>query len=115
MSYAESRIPYEFSADTKKEAWSRQKVCEGCGAPHTKDNPLQADHIIPIWWGLKYNVFALEVIRSLSNLRILCRDCHSKRSHYDETEIMALANVVMIRFVEEERTRNANSRSRATV
>lgn len=108
MSYAESRAPYEFSTETKREAWQRQKVCESCGRPHTKENPLHADHIIPVWFGLKYNVFSLEVLKSLSNLRILCRECHSRRAHYDETEIMALASIVMIRFIEQERN-NAQS------
>lgn len=102
MTYAEKRQPYEFSAQTKQEALNRSPVCEACGNPHN----LNYDHILPIWFSLNFPIFTHELIRSLANCRILCRDCHSKRSHYDTTEILSLAPVVITRFVEHERNKS---------
>lgn len=111
MAYKEKRLPYEFDYETKCEALRRCPVCEGCGCPGTKDNPLQIDHIIPIFFALKYPVFALEAIKSTANARVLCKRCHEKRNHYDTTEILALAPVVITRFVEELR-REENERKK---
>jgi 5-methylcytosine-specific restriction endonuclease McrA len=109
MNHADRRRPFEFSYETKKEALLRSPVCEGCGKPESKDEPLHADHVIPIWFAIKYPVFALEVINSLANCRILCKKCHEKRNHYDTTEILSLAHIVVIRFVELERAANGKS------
>lgn len=109
MSYNEVRRPYEFSYEVKKQAYEKQPVCEGCGHPQTESVRLHADHIIPVWFAIKYPVFATACINSIANLRILCPECHSRRNHYDTTEILALAQVVMIRFVEHERLKNERS------
>ncbi len=111
MSYQERRQPYEFSYEVKKEAYEKQPVCEACGRPQSKDVRLQADHIIPVWFSLKYPVFAIPIINSLANLRILCPDCHSKRNHYDTTEILSLVPVVVTRFVEQEKLKNEKNRT----
>lgn len=105
MSYADTRKPYEFSPQTKQEALLRSPVCEACGCP---DN-LHADHILPVFFACKYPVFALEIIRSLANCRILCANCHKKRNHYDTTEILSLVPVVVTRYVES--IRNENTRN----
>lgn len=100
------RAGYEFSAQTKQEALNRSPVCEACGNPTN----LCYDHILPIWFTINYPVFATEIIRSLANCRILCRDCHKKRSHYDTTEILSLVPVVVTRYVEGIRNETARNR-----
>ena len=104
MSYADTRKPYEFSPQTKQEALLRSPVCERCGNPHN----LNFDHIIPCWFAINFPVFATEIIKSLANCRILCTECHKKRGHYDSTEILSLAPVVITRFVESIRNESRN-------
>lgn len=96
MSYAEKRQPFEFTAQTKQEALQRSPVCEACGNPKN----LHIDHILPVFFALKYPVFAIELIKSLANARVLCKSCHSKRNHYDTTEILSYVPVVVTRYVE---------------
>lgn len=101
---SEHRKPYEFDRKTKLEALERSgNVCEGCGKPGSKTR-LEADHLVPVYFAIKYPIFAIEVIRSLANLRILCPDCHKKRMHYEESEIMLLAWGVMQRYLEQIKT-----------
>jgi 5-methylcytosine-specific restriction endonuclease McrA len=107
MSYAEVRRPFEFDASTLTEAYRLAGgVCEACGKPDSKENPLNYDHILPISFCIKYQVFALPLVKSLANCRLLCHDCHRKRNHYDSTEILSLVPVVVTRFVEQERHKN---------
>lgn len=108
MTHSERRRPFEFSHNTKKEALERaHNVCEGCGKPGTKAK-LEVDHLIPVFFALKYPLFAQEVIKSLANARVLCQECHSKRMHYEESEIMLLAYGVMNRFIEQEKNKNGS-------
>ena len=48
----------------------QQKYCVWCGTAGTSQNKLQVDHIIPISRGGSHHI---------SNLRILCQNCHKKR------------------------------------
>jgi 5-methylcytosine-specific restriction endonuclease McrA len=111
VSYNEVRRPYEFDNETRQEALRlSNRTCEACGKPETQDETFHHhfDHIIPISFAIKYPVFALPLIKSLQNCRVLCPECHRKRNHYDSTEILSLVPVVVTRFVEAERLKNAN-------
>jgi 5-methylcytosine-specific restriction endonuclease McrA len=97
----EHRDPYKFEYETKQKAKERCKnLCEGCGKNNAS---LEADHIIPIYFAIEYPVFAQAVIKSLANIRMLCHECHTKRMHYNEDEILLLAYAVLARFIEQEK------------
>ena len=48
----------------------QQKYCVWCGTAGTSTNKLQVDHIVPLSKGGSHH---------LSNLRILCQNCHKTR------------------------------------
>ena len=62
----------EFSAKVKAQAFSNcDGVCENCGIKLTIGN-VEYDHDQPDGLGGK---------ATLSNCRVLCRNCHSKKTH----------------------------------
>lgn len=48
----------------------QQRYCVWCGTAGTSSNKLQVDHIVPLSKGGSHH---------LSNLRILCQNCHKLR------------------------------------
>jgi predicted HNH restriction endonuclease len=101
MGYAEKRRVFEFDFKTKQEALQRTHyTCEICGREENREKGvyLQAHHRIAIWFALENPCLALEAIRSLANLEIVCRECHSKiheqesRTYYAELAPIVLRN-----------------------
>lgn len=98
---SQSRLLYEFDPTTKREALDRVNyTCEICGREEDRSNGifLQAHHKIAIWFARENPCLALEVIKSLANCEIVCRDCHSKlhnqetRTYYEELSPIVLSN-----------------------
>jgi len=80
------RTPYEFDPKLKHEAIKNALVCEVCGKPETKDNPFTCHHICSVWFARENPCLSLEVIRSLANLQVVCRKCHTE-IHRHESRI----------------------------
>lgn len=98
---SQSRLLYEFDPQTKREALERANyTCERCGREENRENGIQlnAHHIISIWFARENPCLALEVIKSLSNCEIVCRECHNAihnqetRTYYEELAPIVLRN-----------------------
>ncbi len=95
------RSGYEFDYATRREALDTRPTCEVCGLPATKDDPFEANHIVAIWFALENPCLATEVIKSIANLQILHRSCHTKL-HLQESRFyyQQLAPVVLAKYLE---------------
>ena len=75
----------EFSAKVKAQAFSNcDGVCENCGIKLTIGN-VEYDHDTPDGLGGEAKI---------SNCRVLCRNCHSKKTHFVDRPKMAKADRV---------------------
>lgn len=77
------RAGYEFPQEVKEEALRlsnyRCEVC-GCRREDTEQGFLTIHHVLPICIALKfYPEISGELIRSLANTKVLCRDCHEEQ------------------------------------
>jgi len=70
--YNKGKRPYDDAEyrRNRKLIRQQQKYCVWCGTAGTSQNKLQVDHIVPISRGGSHHI---------SNLRILCQNCHKKR------------------------------------
>ena len=102
-SWQEKRAKYEFDKGTKRYAkelagWK----CEQCGCSPTKDNWLEADHLLPILAVVKKFQFMNPVIiKHLANLQVLCKSCHDERHQtITEDDWSFLANELINRYAD---------------
>ena len=88
-SFSRSSIYKDF-IDSKKIEWYAGKrrrvsyVCNSCKLKFSK-NMVQVDHIIPIGKGVYQSIHDAHYFYSLvycpdTNLQILCKDCHKKKT-----------------------------------
>jgi hypothetical protein len=54
-------------------------VCQCCGHPGSKDNPIQVDHI-------KSRYLHPELALDITNLQILCKQCNMGKGYRDQTD-----------------------------
>lgn len=79
-----NREGYTFSHQQKQEKLEEDfYVCERCGKHETKDNRLEANHFLSIWFAREAGI-PQALIKSTKNLEILCHSCHTK-SHLQES------------------------------
>lgn len=99
----------EFNLGVKEYAKERAGYrCAICGGLETPDDPLQVDHIIPIYFAQLYPFLSATVISHIANARPVHTSCHAQRNHYDEISIMEEVPKVIERYVEIERKRKRN-------
>lgn len=81
------RDRYEFSRSVKREAKERAGwKCEQCGTKGTKQNRLEVDHKVAIWFAHKYQFLAPAVIQHIANAQVLCQECHEEKHRKESIE-----------------------------
>ena len=93
--------PLNFSKETKWRAKSiAHNKCEVCD--ETKQ--LEIHHLIPVFMEKKYKFLSPEMIKSLANTVVLCKDCHyfadAETRNWSEDEVRGLA-MMLFGFLQE--------------
>lgn len=92
------RTPYEFSKETKLEALRRAEwKCEKCGKPkrECREGYLEIHHKLQVYLAIKYypHIFP-EVVASIDNAMVVCRDCHPHEDEYSDIHHKEIATAL---------------------
>lgn len=105
----------EFSDATKRDALRNAGYkCERCGVPkgQARDGYLEIHHKLAIWCVVNYYPYLLpEVVRSIVNAEVLCKDCHQEAdnnmrfTHQDTARVLGGFTIALLSQVEREMIR----------
>lgn len=98
-----NREPYEFTYETRLEGLKRAEFCcQRCGKHKKEVGQLYAHHVLPINIAIKYYPHILpEYIKSVQNLRMVCKECHMYEDDESKQNHVLLAQALLGYFTQQ--------------